>query len=58
LIKIFVCRGCANAEELADETINRVVSKVQEIITNWQGDPALYFYKVAQNIYREWWRTK
>jgi DNA-directed RNA polymerase specialized sigma24 family protein len=56
LIKIFVCRGCANAEELADETINRVVSKVQEIITNWQGDPALYFYKVAQNIYREWWR--
>jgi DNA-directed RNA polymerase specialized sigma24 family protein len=56
LIKIFVCRGCANAEELADETINRVVSKVQEIISNWQGDPALYFYKVAQNIYREWWR--
>lgn len=56
LIKIFVCRGCASAEELADETINRVVSKVQEIVSNWEGDPALYFYKVAQNIYREWWR--
>ena len=56
LIKIFVCRGCADAEELADETINRVVSKLREIISNWQGDPALYFYKVAQNIYREWWR--
>ncbi len=28
LIKVFVCRGCPEAEDLADETINRVASKL------------------------------
>jgi DNA-directed RNA polymerase specialized sigma24 family protein len=53
LIKIFTSRGCAEAEELADETINRVASKLSEIIDNWEGDPALYFFKVAQYIFAE-----
>ena len=26
LIKIFTCRGCQDAEELADEAINRVIA--------------------------------
>ncbi len=53
LIKIFTSRGCAEAEELADETINRVASKLCEIINNWEGDPALYFFKVAQYVFAE-----
>ena len=54
LVKIFTSRGCPQAEELADETINRVASKVSEIIDNWVGDPALYFFKVAQYVLAEW----
>jgi RNA polymerase sigma factor (sigma-70 family) len=57
LIKILTCRGCPSAEELADETINRVASKVPEIAGTWEGDPSLYFYKVAQNIFLEWRRV-
>ena len=44
LIKIFTCRGCLEVEELADETINRVVSRVDEVASDYQGDhPSLYF---------------
>jgi len=57
LIKILTCRGCPSPEELADETINRVASKVPEIAGTWEGDPSLYFYKVAQNIFLEWRRV-
>lgn len=53
LIKIFNSRGCSEAEELADETMNRVASKLSEIINNWEGDPALYFFKVAQFVFAE-----
>ncbi len=42
LIKIFTCRGCAEAEDLADEVINRVVSRVGALESTYQGDPALY----------------
>lgn len=57
LMKILTCRGCASPEELADETINRVASKVPEIAGTWEGDPSVYFYKVAQNIFLEWRRV-
>lgn len=53
LIKIFTSRGCPDAEELADETINRVASKLSGIVNNWEGDPALYFFKVAQYVFAE-----
>jgi RNA polymerase sigma factor (sigma-70 family) len=53
LIRIFTCRGCQDPEDLADETINRVARKVQEINANYVGDPALYFYGVARNVYLE-----
>ena len=32
LIKIFVCQGCTDPEGLADETINRVIRKIPEIV--------------------------
>lgn len=53
LIKIFTCRGCPEAEDLADETINRVIRKAQEMTDSYVGDPALYFYGVARNVHLE-----
>jgi len=57
LIKIFVCRGSAIPEELADLTINRVARKLPEIQATYTGDPAHYFCGVASNIFREWLRA-
>jgi DNA-directed RNA polymerase specialized sigma24 family protein len=53
LIKIFTCRGRPDAEDLADETINRVTLKAPDIVEKYEGDPALYFYGVAQKVYLE-----
>lgn len=58
LVKIFTCRGCNEAEELADETFNRVSSKIDAITQDYVGDPALYFYGVAYKIYLESLRKK
>jgi RNA polymerase sigma factor (sigma-70 family) len=58
LIKIFTCRGCHEAEDLADETINRVTSKVDQVAGGYAGDPALYFYGVANKIHHEYLRRK
>jgi len=58
LIKLFTCRGCREAEELADETINRVTKKVREVADTYSGDPALYFYGVAHNVHLEYLRRK
>jgi len=53
LIKIFACRGCAASEDLADETINRVIRKMQDLADSYTGEPALYFYGVARNVHLE-----
>ena len=53
LIRFFLGRRCPPAEELADETINRVTIRVPEL-TNYQGDKALYFLGVAEFVYLEW----
>ena len=58
LIKIFTCRGCGEADDLADETINRVTAKLSEIADSYSGDPALYFYGVAQKVHLEYSRKK
>jgi len=53
LIRIFTCRGRHDAEELADETINRVTLKAPVVSKDYVGDPALYFYAVAQKVFLE-----
>jgi len=58
LIKVFLCRGSVDPEELADETINRVARKVQELAESYVGDPALYFYGVAKMVHLEYSRRK
>jgi hypothetical protein len=50
LIKFFSARGFGNPEELADETIDRVARKVDEIVASYSGDPATYFFAVARNL--------
>jgi len=57
LIVIFRCRGCALAEDLADEAINRVIRRAEKVAESYVGDPAPYFYTVAQNLYLEHLRT-
>jgi DNA-directed RNA polymerase specialized sigma24 family protein len=56
LINVFYARGCHTAEELADETIDRVARKVENLLGNYQGEPALYFYAVAKKILLEYSR--
>jgi len=58
LIKIFTCRGCGEADDLADETINRVTARVGDIAPSYSGDPALYFYGVAQKVHLEYLRRR
>jgi RNA polymerase sigma factor (sigma-70 family) len=58
LIKVFAYRGCHTPEELADETINRVAKKLDAVAGSYEGDPALYFYGVAQMIHLEYLRRK
>jgi RNA polymerase sigma factor (sigma-70 family) len=54
LIKIFTWRGCNEAEDMADEVINRVAKKVPELAAIYKGDPALYFYGIAKNVLLEY----
>ncbi len=58
LVKVFVSRGCDCAEELTDETIDRVIGKVGEVAESYEGDPALYFYGVARNVHREYCKVR
>jgi hypothetical protein len=53
LIIIFGCRGSSKPQELADQTIDRVAAKLSEIVPGYVGDPALYFYGVADKIFLE-----
>lgn len=53
LVKFFVWRGYWDAEDLADETIDRVTRRVSEIMVDYAGDPALYFYGVAKLLVME-----
>ncbi len=53
LIKIFSWRGYEDAEDLADEVVNRVATKTRELADSYVGDPALYFYGVAKKLLLE-----
>jgi DNA-directed RNA polymerase specialized sigma24 family protein len=53
LVKMFVTRGCVEAENLADLTIDRVILKVDGIRKEYTGNPSYYFRGVGHNIYLE-----
>lgn len=54
LIAILASRRCADAEELADETIDRVSRRVADIQASYVGDPAIYFLGVMNNVHHEY----
>jgi len=56
LTTLFDTWQCAEPDNLADETINRVLIKVQNIAATYSGDPALYFYGTAKNVRHEHFR--
>ena len=58
LIRMFVSKGFSDAEDLADETINRVMKRLPEIQDTYVGEPARYFHGVSRYIIREMMRRK
>lgn len=58
LIKIFIWKRCSDAESLADETLNRVILRVPEVRQTYSGEPALYFYGVAKQVFAEHIRAR
>ena len=58
LIKIFLWRGCRHAEDLADETFNRVAKKLQQVAQGYDGNPAHYCYGVARILIQEYLRKE
>ena len=51
-------KGFSDAEDLADEAINRVMKKLPEIQDTYVGEPVRYFHGVARYIVREMIRRK
>lgn len=51
-------KGFSDAEDLADETINRVMKKLPEIHDTYVGEPARYFHGVARYVILEVNRRK
>ena len=51
-------KGFSDAEDLADEVINRVMKKLPEIRDTYVGEPVKYFHGVARFIVREVGRRK
>ena len=56
LMELFEAWHCCEPDELADETINRVVTKLDTIVVTFSGDPALFFYGVAKMVRHEYFR--
>lgn len=58
LVNYFTFRAPCAAEELADETINRVISRLCEIKQEVHGEGTRYFYGVARKVQLEYLRRK
>lgn len=58
LILYFAARGCAEAEDLADVTIDRVTSKICNENLEYKGNKTKYFYGFAKNIHLEYQRER
>ena len=54
LISILASRGCASAEEITDEIIDRVARRVVDIRDAYVGDKAIYFLGVMNNVHHEY----
>jgi len=57
LIKYFYSAGCPNSEELADETIDRMIGQIKKL-KNYEGEKIKYFLGIARNIKMESFRKR
>jgi hypothetical protein len=53
LTRIFVCRGCIDAESLADEVINRVAVRIKAVKATYDN-PIRCCIGFTTNVYREY----
>ncbi len=58
LIRIFVSKGFSDAEDMADEVIDRVAKRLPEIRETYVGEPIRYFHGVSRFLILEHWRKK
>jgi DNA-directed RNA polymerase specialized sigma24 family protein len=58
LIRLFEWRGCEDAEDLADETINRVARRLAEGVQLGVSDPYSYCCGVAHLLFKEVCRNR
>jgi RNA polymerase sigma factor (sigma-70 family) len=56
LVRLFARKGCTCPEELADETISRVLARLPEISPTYEGDPIRFVHGVARNVFLEYSR--
>jgi RNA polymerase sigma factor (sigma-70 family) len=56
LVRLFRYRGCTAPHELADQTIDRVARKIAEGEVIPRGEMSNYFYGIARNILKEYFR--
>ena len=57
LIQIFIARGCVDAEVLADEVLNRVCVRIDEVIIKYP-DPLRCCVGFVDNVHREYLREQ
>ncbi len=58
LVKIFYSYGFQNAEDLTDETIDRVIAQIETLEKNFEGEKIKYFMGVARLVKLENFRKK
>lgn len=58
LIRFLEWRGCTEADQLADEAMNRVARRLAEGLEIESDDPYVYFRGVAKMILSEWRRER
>jgi len=58
LILLFRFRGCADAEDLADDTLDRAARAISRPDFASTGEPIAFIRGVARNVYLEWHRRE
>jgi DNA-directed RNA polymerase specialized sigma24 family protein len=56
LVQIFLARNAFPADELADQTIDRAIQKIDYLIEEYEGQPEPYIYSISNKIFFEYLR--
>lgn len=57
LIRLFISRGCVDAETLADEVLNRVAVRIEKVAKAYPS-PIKCVLGFAENVYQEYFRDR